>query len=129
MRLRYKNGGAPVLDDRLPLTVQRLEAMVGPTPVIYRVEDAHTCEWREATKGERARVRAWLGRFGQQRGDSRRPSRARTECPRSTPRPPDASRRSAGLVEVAPRTRSIVTTIYVQVDGSYPGPPGPALIP
>jgi hypothetical protein len=42
MQLRYTNGGAPVLDDRLPLTVQRLQAMVGPTPVIYRVEDAHT---------------------------------------------------------------------------------------
>jgi hypothetical protein len=76
MRLRYKNAGAPVLDDRLPLTVQRLQAMVtyagiaAGTPVIYRVEDADTCEWRKATKGERARVRAWLGRFIRHRGCS-----------------------------------------------------------
>jgi hypothetical protein len=70
MQLRYTNGGVPVLDDRLPLTVQRLQAMVVPTPVIYRVEDAHTYEWREPTKDERARVRAWLRRFIQQRGCS-----------------------------------------------------------
>jgi hypothetical protein len=71
MRLRYKNGGAPVLDDRpWVVTPQRLQVMVGPTPVVYRVEDTHTYKWREAAKGERARIRAWLGRFGQQRGCS-----------------------------------------------------------
>jgi hypothetical protein len=70
MQLRYVNCGALVLDDRFPVTPQRLQAMVGPTPVVYRVEDAHTYEWREPTKGERARVRAWLRRFTQQRGCS-----------------------------------------------------------
>lgn len=68
MQLRSTNGGAPVLDDRFPLTPQRLQAMVGPTPVVYYVEDAHTYEWREPSKGERARVRAWLRCFVQQRG-------------------------------------------------------------
>jgi hypothetical protein len=70
MRLRYVNGGAPVLGNRFPLTPQRLQAMVGPTPVVYRVEDGHTYKWREPTKGERARIRAWLGRFIRQRGCS-----------------------------------------------------------
>jgi hypothetical protein len=70
MQLRYVNGGATVLDDRHPVTPQRLQAMVGPTPVVYRVEDARTSEWREATGDERARIRAWLRRFIQQRGCS-----------------------------------------------------------
>jgi len=33
------------------------------TPVVYHIEDAHTYKWREATKDERARIRAWLRRF------------------------------------------------------------------
>jgi hypothetical protein len=70
MQLRYKRGGAPLLDDQLPVTPQRLQAMVGPTPVVYRVEEARTSEWRKATRDERARVRAWLRRFIQQRGCS-----------------------------------------------------------
>jgi hypothetical protein len=70
MQLRYKRGGAPLLADRFPVTPQRLQAMVGPTPVIYRVEDAHTYKWRKATKDERARVRAWLARFARQQGCS-----------------------------------------------------------
>jgi hypothetical protein len=70
VRLRYTNGGAQVLENRLPVTVSRLRAMVGPVPVAYRVEDAHTYEWREATGEERARIRAWLRRFIRQRGCS-----------------------------------------------------------
>jgi hypothetical protein len=76
MRLRYVNSGAPVLGNRFPLTPQRLQAMVtyagiaAGTPVVYRVEDAHTYQWRKPSKGERARVRAWLRRFTQQRGCS-----------------------------------------------------------
>jgi hypothetical protein len=34
------------------------------------VEDADTAEWREPTEDERARIRAWLRRFIQQRGCS-----------------------------------------------------------
>lgn len=68
MRLRYTNGGVLVLQESFPVTPQRLGAMVGPEPVAYRVEDAHTYEWREATGEERARIRAWLRRFIQQRG-------------------------------------------------------------
>jgi hypothetical protein len=76
MRLRYVNGGAPVLGNRFPLTAQRLQSMVtyagiaAGTPVVYSVEDAHTYRWREPSKGERARIRAWLRRFIQQRGCS-----------------------------------------------------------
>jgi hypothetical protein len=70
MRLRYVNGGAPVLQDRFPVTPQCLRAMVGPEPVAYRVEDAYTYECREATGEERARIRAWLLRFVQHRGCS-----------------------------------------------------------
>lgn len=70
MQLRYVNGSAPVLDDRYPVTPQRLQAMVGPTPVVYRVEDVHSDEWRLATAAERVRIRAWLRRFTQQRGCS-----------------------------------------------------------
>ena len=70
MQLRYVNGGAPVLQDRFPVTPQRLQAMVGPNSVVYRVKDAHTYEWREPTRDERARIRAWLRRFIQQRGCS-----------------------------------------------------------
>jgi hypothetical protein len=70
MQLRYVKGGAPILDDRLPVTVQRLRAMVGPQPVVYRVEDARNNEWREPTSQERTRVCAWLRRFIQQRGCS-----------------------------------------------------------
>jgi hypothetical protein len=66
----WKNGGAPVLGDPFPVTTRCLQAMVGPTPVVYRVEDDRTYEWREPTKDERARVRAWLRRFIQQRGCS-----------------------------------------------------------
>jgi hypothetical protein len=68
MQLRYFNGGPPVLDDRLPLTVSRLQAMIGPNPVLYRVEDAHTGRLREATSQERVRIRAWLRRFIRHRG-------------------------------------------------------------
>jgi hypothetical protein len=67
MQLRYKNGGAPVLNDRFPTTPQRLQTMIGPTPVVFRVEDA-AGRWREPTKRERTRIRAWLRRFIQQRG-------------------------------------------------------------
>jgi hypothetical protein len=67
MQLRYINGGGAVLDDRHPVTPQRLQAMVGPTPVVYRVEDADSDEWRRATADERARIRAWLRRFIEQR--------------------------------------------------------------
>jgi hypothetical protein len=75
MSYRWKKGGGLVLD-RFPPTVQQLHAMVtyagiaAGTPVVYHIEDAHTYKWREATKDERARIRAWLRRFIQQRGCS-----------------------------------------------------------
>ncbi len=70
MRLHYINGGAPVLEDRLSVTVSRLRAMVGPEPVAYHVEDAQTYQWREPISEERARIRAWLLRFAQHEGCS-----------------------------------------------------------
>jgi hypothetical protein len=64
-----ENGGGLVLA-RFPPTVQQLQATIGPTPVVYRVEDAHTYKWREPTEAERLRVRAWHWRFGERRGCS-----------------------------------------------------------
>lgn len=58
---RWRNGGGLVLG-RFPPTVQQLRAMIGPTPVVYRVEDDRTSEWREPTGAERLKVRAWLDR-------------------------------------------------------------------
>lgn len=70
MQLRYVKGSRPVLQDRFPVTWARLRAMVGPEATVYRVEDADTYEWRQATGEERVRIRAWLRRFIRQRGCS-----------------------------------------------------------
>jgi hypothetical protein len=70
MQFWYTKGGTAVLQDRFPVTSERFCAMIGPTPVSYRVQDRHTNEWREPWSDERAHIRAWLWRFGQKRGCS-----------------------------------------------------------
>jgi hypothetical protein len=68
MQPRCVNGGVHRYSMTVfPVTVQRLQAMVGPTPV---VEDADTRQLPEPTSVERARLRAWLWRFVRQRGCS-----------------------------------------------------------
>jgi hypothetical protein len=67
MQPRCVNGGVHRYSMTVfPVTVQRLQAMVGPRPV---VEDADTRQLPEPTSVERARLRAWLWRFVR-RGDA-----------------------------------------------------------